>query len=323
MFWRRRIGAIRVEGHSLICKPTPDAAEITLDLGRRAAVNLAVWPRDKRSAQVSAALSQGRHKVEIQTVMPWSAVPPDTPLLRSSAPYCGPRHFKALWSQISSLQSTVGPPLPELVPGHHPAEPRYPEHRPEPTPAPVRRKARLRDMKLVGTRDAIFTFGINTRGFIVFGINAYGVVVFGMNALGVVVVGGNAVAGVLGLGFNMAAPLSIIGFNAVALLMLLAGFNDPLTTLAEAIPWAMVPVAVVMAASLVLTALKFLQLARDAEVEAGPRDDLAGAVIHRWMGIGTLLGAAVALALAGLLVAVPLETIRAPFSRLLKALIGV
>ncbi len=318
--FRARAGSVQIDGVELTARPEV-GEPMVIDLSRPIAAHFEVWPQGRRRGLLAVTIAQGGRRAAFQAPVGWSAVPREAALKASSAPWVSTRALLALWGRVREIQAAVGPPLAEIREGLHPPIPRVVPSTPEaprPPEVPKPRRARLRDMPWFGTRDAIFTFGVNTRGFIVFGINVRGVVVFGVNAIGVVVVGCNAVAGLGVLGFNAVAPLAVTGFNIFAILVLTAAFNDPMTPLADAAPWVLLPVALVQSAIHVAVARGFLKRARDFEEAARRNDPLAEAVINRWTGWGFALGALLAPALAVLLILMPRTVIQAFFLALLK-----
>jgi hypothetical protein len=148
-----------------------------------------------------------------------------------------------------------------------------------------KKKAARPPLTWFGTEDAIFTAGVNTRGFVVVGVNVSGVLAIGVNSIGVVAFGVNCLGGILSLGLNTASPLALLGLVVVSVMGPGSGWIAPKISVAT---WVIPVTTVVMAAVMTTVAVVILRKVKD-EI------DPDAAFIKKWQGWGFAAGAVISL----------------------------
>jgi len=228
--WARTIGMLSVGEDTVVSDlgRGDDAVDVDrIDLRQPFAAHLAAWPVEEGGddAWLSVQLRQGEQQLEVQTRVPWSAVPEETPFKMSAAPVAEFDVWSELWETLRYAREVEGGArLPDVEPGRHPVGPRTPDVEMVEAAEPAFERPGLGDLKVIGTSHAILTFGLNTRGFIYIGLNGEGFIAIGVNLKGVFTVGVNGSAAIAGIGLNMASPLVLLGFNLLAPIVLM-GFN--------------------------------------------------------------------------------------------------
>lgn len=134
-------------GGALSCAPEP-AARLTwegpgeqlvsISLERAFSLHLSAWPLDEGSGWLGVELAQETSRLRLLVAQPWSALPPDLPLLHVEAPVLTPKAWEVLRGILSFHTAALGlPALPRLEPGTWPAAARGLElRRPPPRPPP-------------------------------------------------------------------------------------------------------------------------------------------------------------------------------------------
>lgn len=160
---------------------------------------------------------------------------------------------------------------------------RQPADRKREPPKPRRTPRPRRSLTWFGTEDAIFTAGVNTRGFIVFGVNVSGVVAIGVNSIGVIAVGVNCLGSILSLGLNTAAPLAVLGMAVASAAGPGNGWIAPRFSVP---PWSIPVTTVVLAAVMGTIGVMVLR---------GRNSDPDARLVKTWQGWGFVTGAVVSL----------------------------
>jgi hypothetical protein len=128
------------EPAALLIWEGPGGERVSIGVERSFALHLSAWPLDEEAGWLGVEIAQEAGRLRWMVAQPWSALPPDLPLLHVEAPVLAPKAWEVLRGILSFHTAALGlPALPRLEPGTWPSAARGLElRRPPPRPPAAR-----------------------------------------------------------------------------------------------------------------------------------------------------------------------------------------